>query len=225
MKFVAEQIDVSTEELEALLERVRGALNAEDYRKLAAAVRTLSYVTELLENRDTTLQSLRRLLCQSSTEKTEQVLKEAGTESNFAPRRDSGEHDRATSTAGHGRNRATAYRGGSKVEVTHRSLSHGDCCPECQRGKVYVQREPGLLVRMVGQAPVDATVYELQKLRCNLCGEMFTADAPEGVGEEKYDETSASMIALLKYGTGLPFHRLEMLERNLSIPLAASTQW
>jgi hypothetical protein len=33
------------------------------------------------------------------------------------------------------------------------------------------------------------------------------------------------MIALLKYGTGMPFHRLAKLEQSLGIPLAAATQW
>ena len=42
---------------------------------------------------------------------------------------------------------------------------------------------------------------------------------------EKYDETTAAMIALLKYGSGMPFYRLEKLEHLLGIPLPASTQW
>ncbi len=33
------------------------------------------------------------------------------------------------------------------------------------------------------------------------------------------------MIALLKYGSGVPFYRLEGLEASLGIPLPASTQW
>ena len=33
------------------------------------------------------------------------------------------------------------------------------------------------------------------------------------------------MVALMKYGSGFPFHRLERLEANLGIPLPASTQW
>ena len=33
------------------------------------------------------------------------------------------------------------------------------------------------------------------------------------------------MIGLLKYGSGLPFNRLQRLQGNLEIPLAASTQW
>jgi hypothetical protein len=74
-------------------------------------------------------------------------------------------------------------------------------------------------------APLQAVVYERERLRCNLCGEVFTAAAPEGVGEEKYDATAAAMIALLKYGCGMPFNRLERLEADLGIPLPASTQW
>jgi hypothetical protein len=70
-----------------------------------------------------------------------------------------------------------------------------------------------------------ATVYELERLRCNLCGEVFTASAPAGIGQAKYDETVASMVGLLKYGCGLPFNRLERLEQSMGIPLPASTQW
>jgi transposase len=77
----------------------------------------------------------------------------------------------------------------------------------------------------MGQAPIAATVYELERLRCNLCGEVFEAEAPEGVGEKKYDETAAAMIGLLRYGSGVPWYRLEGLEASLGIPLPASTQW
>ena len=34
-----------------------------------------------------------------------------------------------------------------------------------------------------------------------------------------------AMIALLNYGTGVPFKRLERLEENLGMPLPAATQW
>jgi hypothetical protein len=54
---------------------------------------------------------------------------------------------------------------------------------------------------------------------------VFTAQAPEEVGTKKYDETAASMIALLKYGSGFPFYRLERLQGDLEIPLPAATQW
>jgi hypothetical protein len=65
----------------------------------------------------------------------------------------------------------------------------------------------------------------MQKLRCNLCGEIFIADTPADIGDEKYDAASAAMIALLKYGSGMPFYRLEQLQGSCGVPLPASTQW
>jgi hypothetical protein len=67
--------------------------------------------------------------------------------------------------------------------------------------------------------------YSLERLRCGACGQVFSAQEPEGVGPEKYDETAPEMIAQLKYGSGIPFYRLEQLEDQLGIPLPAATQW
>jgi transposase len=225
MKPTGEHIDVSTKELEALLEQAtQQPLPPDGYQKLKAAIRTLGYVTELLENREATLASLRRLLCQSSTEKTEQVLKQAGLEVGEKKRKPAGKRTAETKPPGHGRNGAGAYRGAHRVQVRHASLSAGAQCPGCDSGKVYPLSDPGVLVRIKGQAPIDATVWELEKLRCNLCGEVFTAEAPAGVGEEKYDATAASMIASLRYGSGFPWNRLEGLQENLGIPLPVATQ-
>jgi transposase len=48
-------------------------------------------------------------------------------------------------------------------------------------------------------------VYEMERLCCNVCGEVFTAAEPESAGGDKYDVTPVAMIALQKYGTGLRF--------------------
>ena len=128
---------------------------------------------------------------------------------------------------GHGRNGAEDYPRAPHIAVAHATLKHGDPCPEpgCE-GRLYIQRrEPAVLVRVTGVAPLAAQVYELERLRCGLCGSVFTAEPPAGVGESKYDETAAAMIALLKYGCGLPFHRIQRLEKALAIPLPAATQW
>jgi len=119
----------------------------------------------------------------------------------------------------------TSYEGAEKIDVPHESLQPGDACPECGEGTVYETSRPGVLVRITGQSPLQAQVYKLQKLRCSLCGKVFTAEPPEGIGTRKYDATAGSMIALLKYGSGLPFNRLQGLQGNLGIPLPASTQW
>jgi transposase len=224
MQPAAPPLDVTPQELEALLEGVWEALGEAGYQKLKAAIRTLSYVTELSETREATLASLRRLLCRARSEKTEAALEEAGIAPSPTSRTPPADAGSKKTAAGHGRNGATAYAGAPRVEVPLATLHRGDRCPECQRGKVYPLQEPGLLVRLRGQVPIAATVYELEKLRCNLCGEVFTAEAPAGVGEEKYDATASSMIALLRYGSGFPWNRLADLQESLGIPLPAATQ-
>ena len=216
-------ISVPIEELEGLLEQARPALSAEGYQKLRAAIRTLVYVTELLEQKETTLAALRELLCPAGTEKTDKVLQQAGVQTG-GPGPESVSQKPKRAAAGHGRNGAAAYHGAQKVPVPHASLKAGDACPDGCGGKVYPQRDPGVLVRIKGQAPLAATVYELEKLRCNLCGNVYTAAAPPEAGEKKYDESAASMIAMLRYGSGFPWNRLEKLEDSLGIPLPAATQ-
>jgi transposase len=223
MKPGSEVIEVDLEELEALLERKREALGEEDYQKLRTGLWALSYLTDLIGDKDTTISQLRALLVKPSTEKTSKVLEQAGLEP--APRRSPPSPENAQPKPGHGRHGAVAYRGARRVQIAHAALKPGDRCPSCLKGKVYEQKEPALRIRVVGQAPLEATVYELERLRCNLCGDVFEAEAPEGVGEKKYDETAAAMIGLLRYGSGVPFYRLEGLEESLGIPLPASTQW
>lgn len=130
-----------------------------------------------------------------------------------------------SSASNHGRNGASAYTSAEKIEVPHPSLEPGDPCPKCEKGTVYDTKRPGVLVRLTGQPPVDAKVYYLQKLRCNLCNELFTAERPAGIGEAKYDATVGSMIAFLRYGMGMPLNRNEMLQESLGVPLPDATQW
>ena len=93
-------------------------------------------------------------------------------------------------------------------------------CPHGCGGKVYPQREPGVLVRIKGQPPLAAAVYELEKLRCNLCGDVYTAAAPPEAGDKKYDETAVSMMAVLRYGSGVPWNRTAGLEANFGMGAA-----
>ncbi len=225
------RLEVELPELEAILERTReGALSAEDHGKLKAAVDTLAYLTRELEAKGTSIERLRRLLFGYRTETTSRVLGEAAesTQSATAPpqaHRVGGPETVRNKRPGHGRNGVKAYCGAQMRKVAHESIEHGTRCPSCARGKVYTQAEPATLLRVRGMAPLSALVYELERLRCNLCGEVFTAASPDGVGEAKYDETAVAMIGLLKYGAGLPFYRLAKLQKSLGIPLPAATQW
>ena len=231
-------IELDMDELKDLLERAEAALDEKDYETIKAVVESYAYIANLVGEKNITIARLRKMLFGASTEKTVAVTG-GGRESEAPPLHDadgardspgeaasetSSQHD-PPAAKGHGRNGADAYRGAEKTEVPHESLRPGDACPDCTQGTVYEVSRPGVLVRISGQAPVQAKVYRLQKLRCNLCGKVFTAQPPEGVGSQKYDATAGSMIGLLKYGSGMPFNRMEGLQGNLGIPLPASTQW
>ncbi|MBI3683697.1 MAG: IS66 family transposase [Acidobacteria bacterium] len=231
--------EIKREDLQRLLERARPALNEAEYEQLKAALDTLVYLTQLLGKKSTTIQRLRQILFGASSEKTAEVLKAmvkgVGREGSSL---DPGGEETAAASAvgepvagdahgkakGHGRNGAQHYPGANTVCVAHPEFKAGERCPQCRRGKLY-PFAPGVLVRVVGQAPLTATVYEIEKLRCNLCLEVFSAPTPAGVGAHKYDAGAASMIALLKYGSGVPFYRLQGLQESLGVPLPAATQW
>jgi transposase len=238
MQAPLEKLDASLEELQGLVEQTRAVLSADGYRKLKAGIDTLGYVTKLVENQEATIAGLRKLLCPASTEKTAKVLEKAGlcggektgkspdqkTTSNHQDSSGRLDPQAEKPAPGHGRNGADAYEGAQKIVVPHAFLKKGGACPlECG-GKLYPLREPKVLLRIHGQAPIAATQYELERLRCHSCGEIFTAGAPPGVGEKKYDETAVCMIAVLRYGNGFPWNRLETLEANLGIPLPSGTQ-
>lgn len=203
MKPARRRVDVNLDELDRVLDGAREApLSEADCEKLKDVLHTLAAMLARPRN----------------TEKTSAVLEEAAEAV-------AGEQLEPGTPPGHGRNAAEAFGGARKIAIAHQQLKHGDHCPECGKGNVYGQKEPKSLVRIVGQAPLAATVYSLERLRCGACGQVFTAQEPEGVGPEKYDETAAAMIAQLKYGSGIPFYRLERLEDQLGIPLPAATQW
>jgi uncharacterized protein YijF (DUF1287 family) len=67
------------------------------------------------------------------------------------------------------------------------------------------------MIRIVAQPPIfPATIYELMRLRCNSCLAIFTAKAPPEAGETKYSEAVPSMLAVLRYGSGMPLFPIEV---------------
>jgi hypothetical protein len=230
-----EVIDMDVEKLEALLRRAEDAsLSPEDLQTIRTVCESYLYLTNLIDQKSTTIARLRKLLFGAQTEKTADVLGRSSEgllnseQDASRAQTDAGEpavgQSSASRRAGHGRNGANAYPGAQRVAVGHESLQPGDPCRECPKGTLYTH-PAGVLLRFAGRSPLQATIYELQKLRCHLCGKVYTAEPPAGVGSEKYDATVVSMVGLLKYGTGVPFNRLDTLQESLGVPLPASTQW
>jgi transposase len=221
------RIELTVQEVEAFIERIRQeSLFKPDYGLLVAIVTNYFTLEQAHQEQSHTLLRMVNQIFGPRTEKTKEVLK--GASCKEVPPGSSSPPETASpkeKPKGHGRNGASAYEGAQNVSVPHPCYKAGDRCPLCPKGKLYLFWEPGVEVRIVGRAPLEATTYELEKLRCNLCGKVFTAQVPEEAGKDKYDETAGAMVTLLKYGSGLPFNRLEKLQECLGVPLPASTQW
>lgn len=236
-----ELVTATQAELDEILEKAKPALSEQQYRLLEGVLGTFVFVMLKLQNAKTSIKKFQRMLFGARTEHKHNVLGVDVACDSAAPLTppdgdaaafDGNPHSglggdalRPERKPGHGRNGAQAYRDAPIVECEHAQLQPGDRCPQCDTGRVY-DSPPRTLVKVVGQAPLGATVYRVQRLRCRLCDAIFTAPLPAGVAAlPKYDSSCASMIALLRYGSGLPHHRLEGLQASLYVPLPDATQW
>jgi transposase len=247
----ASTISLDVAEVEALLARIEPLLPKADYECLKALVCTLIEVTRLARESGATIARLRRMLGQTSSEKTANVV---GAKGAAAPTSDgsptaSGQDEPVTDEPprgepkdepandtgaakgndkprckGHGRIPGSAY-GSESIAVPHPTLCTGKQCPACAHGTLYAMKEPASCVRVFGQAPLVALRWDCERLRCSGCQQLFTAPLPEQARGPKHSESAASMMIVLRYGMGMPLHRLEIMQRFLGVPMPASTQW
>ena len=223
-------LEVNREDIKALRDRAkRGELSvsAEDAALIESLAETVVVLSEAVEKKGTSIRRLLKLLFGSKTESQRRLFGKDNDADADPP--DGGAVGKSDGNAkpkakGHGRNGVDAYSGAKRVAVKHPDLKAGDPCPDCDRGKLR-DLDPSRIVHVDAQAPITATIYECERLRCNTCGKIFSAPAPPAVAQRKYDPGVGVLIALLKYGSGMPFARLENLERMAGIPLSASVQW
>ena len=228
-------IEMNGDELKGLNARAMvEAWQRGDGKIVSLLIASHDELLNLLKNSDISLARLRKILFGASTEKTKDVLtEEAESDSDIQANKEDEATDSTEATEdkppirprGHGRNGVNDYPGANKVPISHETLEAGDHCPECGDGKVYDTGRPGVLIRIVGQARLHPDRFYEPRSTGIVYGKLFTAQAPDGVGSRKYDATTGSMIALLKYGSGLPFNRTRRLQGSLGIPLPAATQW
>jgi hypothetical protein len=233
-------------EIEALLARIAPQIAEDDHARLVALVGTLLEVDRLARQRGATIARLQSMLGQRSSEKTADVLGAGNSAGPQGPPVSSEDGaatgskdadaggDAASSTAnatgdkpkrkGHGRVPAAAY-GAESIAVPHPTLASGTTCPACASGTLYAMKAPSPTVRIVGQAPLVALRWDCERLRCTACGRVHTAPLPQEARGPKYSESAASTMIVLRYGMGMPLHRLEVMQRMRGVPVPASTQW
>jgi transposase len=243
-----ETAEVDLEVVRGIIAKASEALDASEAKILSGLLDSHLEVLRLLREKGSTIQRLRRLFNLSKSERLAVVTNDsangrspAGPDSEGAPSPEEAEVadgvDEANTEAQHseappkpkprtregGRRSASDYQG-PETSVPHADLRAGDTCTACERGKLYPFRT---VVHVVirGQAPLQAKKFNLEVLRCNTCGETFTAEPPAEAKGPKYRASAVAILAALHYTFGMPFNRQEDLQKQLGVPVASSTQW
>ena len=120
-----------------------------------------------------------------------------------------------------------AFPGAQSVPHGIRGLCAGGQCP-CKKGALY-PISPAAKILFDAKPLLEAVIHEIERLRCNECGNVFGALLPPEVTErENYHGATpeaAALSSLARYALGMPDLRLERLQGWLGSPLSNSRQW
>jgi len=225
MDSIPKEIELTEEQLSELIQRLdENRLRQEDREMIKGLLRAHAWLAKKLQEKELTYKSLLRSLYGKRTESSRNILKnvekDASTQS--AERPPPAEKS-SRQSSGHGRRAASEYPAARRIVCTHPEIRPGMTCPECRRGPVYKLEDPGVFLRFKARPPIDGTVFLRERLRCSSCGCVLTAPLPKGVPSVTWDESAKSMAAVLRYGAGMPHHRIEKLQGQLGIPISDAT--
>jgi len=236
---------IDSAQADEIVKRAESLLPPEDHAFVRSLLETLRWLTVQLQRKDASLNDMRRMLFGSQNEKTKDVKNQVeqreqsqkGKEQ-ATPTDDSTSPQSLTQQApsepkpkpkrkrgqAHGRYGAADFTGANNIPVSHPNLQVGQQCPaDCSGWLYHYESSPQLF--LFAQPPIGADLYDLERLRCSACGEIFTAPLPEQTQGKKYSDSVPAMVAMLRFGAGFPHFRLAKLQLAVGIPLPASTQW
>lgn len=166
--------EVNFQEIEALISRVEHALehdlalDAEDMHLILSAIHTLIEVQSKLEEKDMTLLKLKKLLG---------MIKQSERRDHSGGRRNN------KKTGKKSRSNKTDQQ---QIQTTHHSivdLKKGDPCPVCPKGRLK-KKAPLEFIRVTGSTEYSAENHVVERLECNLCDHVVTAEVPKEVVQD-----------------------------------------
>jgi transposase len=236
-----ERIELTQEDVDILdLHIQRSELTERDKILLRNNLRFTFWIQRKLEAGKLAIHKLRKLFFGSQSEKRKKESGKEALEDEEAGQPRSAEIAKTKETdilehpsevlekqrpKGHGRMGADTYADARKEIISHPMLKAGDPCPEvlCE-GRLY-EIDPGIVIRIKGRSPAEIVRYEIEKLRCTLCGIVVSAVLPEELGKEKYDNYFKANLAVQKYFVAVPFYRQEKYHEMIHFPLPDATQF
>jgi len=211
-----------------------GALSETDCATLKSAVDTLAFLTQELSAKGTTIERLRKMLFGASTEKTSQVIDDDRPP--LVALRPQGwrvrtQEPRVTVARTSRSDRGMAAMVRRRTLVPPRSRCRTPVCTAAMpapnaRREGLLAFGSAVLVRIVGMAPLSATVYEAGAACAATCVARSSRPGPEGVGSEKYDENGSGDDRHGQVWSRLgPSIASNGLQAGMGVPLPAATQW
>jgi transposase len=250
MKQTPEAVDISVDEYTKLLQRVeQKTLLEQDWNWILKILRAYHFFLNTIEHQKISIRKLKTLLFGKKTEKNSKkpnktsttvpdpgALPEVGNpetsppadstsgNSNNSPENPKPKSDQKPKPPGHGR-RGYETWGVEPIYHSHH-LKPGCPCPKCKTGTLYLYKEPAVWVRFVGQSPLVPEVHELERLRCNPCGALFTATPPGDLQKNPTSTPEArATAAIFKYQAATPFNRMAEIEKNFGYPIPRTRLW
>jgi transposase len=236
MKPPPERVTLTSEEGEALIDRVYASdLPRADCTVVAQIIRLHFWLMLAIQEAKLSLKRFRTMLFGESAKRRATPASDTPSDmpeslvadpsptsaANPAP---PVKQSRGGHRPGPGQLGAEAYVGATRTQCRHEELAPGERCPLCGQGRLY-RLPPGVEIRIDGHALLSAMRYEVEKLRCSACGQIFTAPLPTEAGEDKYSPRARAVLAIGRYYLGLPFYRLQSYQAMLGVPVADATQW
>ncbi len=226
-----EIVEKSADEIKNIIAEIKKSpLSEEMSRFVIRCIEIAMWLPLILEKKNISLDRLRKMIFGKG-------LKKKRTKENVETPENKNTADPAENTnppeaenlekikkPGHGRMPHSFYKDCEEVRLQLYGLTVGDLCPTACGGKLGAYT-PGVLIRVKGQNFASVYRYAIDKLRCNLCGIILSADIPPEVGKDKYDERFKAILAIMKYYVAVPFYRQEYLQKLLDFPLSDATQW
>ncbi len=237
------RLDFTPEEIDSLIYRLDNkCLEEGDYSLLTEVLRAMIWLSFSLQEKELSIKRLRNIFG-IKTESAQKLLELAHGKSldqndttgnqataNSADDKNGkdgskqGKRDKKKAK-NHGHRSSQDYSEAKIVDIAHQALNKGDRCPDCLKGKLF-QLKSGTVLRIIGQPWLQVEIYRPERLRCSLCGKIFTANLPtEVIMGSRADSSAKAIVSLLKYRGGVPFYRQGQIQEILGAPISASEIW
>jgi hypothetical protein len=214
--------EISNEELEAFLARLKPQVAENEYKIAESLVHTLQELGDAHQQSRTRVRALlKQIYGEFSSEKMEQKP-ETEAERPSGESRNSVPPKKQKPREG-GLRAADDFHGAKREQILFGPDQKPNLCPNCQ-GKIH-KTESRQLIRYYAAPPVNATIYSVERLRCRHCETIVEAEIPKEVGTEKYDSTVIAWLGHSRYRMGVPMYRLALSQELLGVPLPVQTQY